>query len=466
MITCKNVSFSYGKDNKEVLNNINFHIKKGEIVLFCGMSGCGKTTITRLVNGLIPHYYEGKLTGDVNVGGKNIKDIHLYDVSENVGSVFQNPRSQFFSVDTTSELVFGCENQGMSKEEIFKRKDKVVKECNLETLMNKNIFNLSGGEKQKIACAGVSMLSPDVVVLDEPTSNLDIEGIYMLIDVLKKWKEEGKTIVISEHRLWFLKNIADTVFYLKDGTIKEMYSAKEFFNKDKEFYSVRGLRSVCLEQVSLKDSLGDNEFIVLENAMYSYDGKKLVLNIKKLEIPLGKVIAVTGRNGAGKSTFVQCMCGMLKHDKSVLKLKDKQYRGKKRINLCFPVMQDVNHQLFTESVLDEVLLSMNNEDEQQAIDYLKAMDLLNLKDEHPMALSGGQKQRVAIASALASKRDILIFDEPTSGLDLKHMNEVAKSIKYLKNQGKTIIIVTHDTEFINACCDMIIRLKNGCLEEI
>ena len=152
------------------------------------MSGCGKTTITRLVNGLIPHYYEGKLTGDVNVGGKNIKDIHLYDVSENVGSVFQNPRSQFFSVDTTSELVFGCENQGMSKEEIFKRKDKVVKECNLETLMNKNIFNLSGGEKQKIACAGVSMLSPDVVVLDEPTSNLDIEGIYMLIDVLKKKK--------------------------------------------------------------------------------------------------------------------------------------------------------------------------------------------------------------------------------------------------------------------------------------
>ena len=467
MITCKNVSFSYGKEGKkEVLRNINFEIKKGEMVLFCGMSGCGKTSITRLINGLIPHYYEGELTGDVRIDGQNIKDMPLYDIAEKVGSVFQNPRSQFFSVDTTSELVFSCENQGMSKKEILKRKDKVVKECNLETLMNRNIFNLSGGEKQKIACAGVSMLSPDVVVLDEPTSNLDMEGIYMLIDVLKKWKEEGKTIVISEHRLWFLKDLADKVFYLKEGKIEEVYSGREFFMHGQEFYSIRGLRSVKLEEISVQDKENTSEVMVLENAVYSYNGKNRVLNIKKLELPLGKVIAVTGKNGAGKSTFVQCMCGMLKHDNSLLRIKNKHYKGKRRINLCFPVMQDVNHQLFTESVLDEVLLSMDDKDEKLAISLLKEMDILELKEKHPMSLSGGQKQRVAIASALASRREILIFDEPTSGLDLKHMKEVAGSIRYLKEQGKTIIIVTHDTEFINACCDRIIRLKNGCLEAI
>lgn len=467
MITCKNVSFSYGKeDKKEVLSNINFNIKKGEVILLCGMSGCGKTTVTRLINGLIPHYYEGDLKGSVVVDGKNIKDTPLYEISEKTGSVFQNPRSQFFSVDTTSELVFGCENQGIPKEEILNRKDSVVKECDIENLMNRSIFDLSGGEKQKIACAGVSMISPDVVVLDEPTSNLDIEGIYMLKEVLKKWKSEGKTIVISEHRLWFLKGIADRVIYLKDGCIDEIFTGESFFMQNKGFYGKRGLRSVELEEPLLKNDEDSKETMILENAVYSYNGKKEALNIKKLEIPLGKVIAVTGRNGAGKSTFVQCMCGMLKHDKSILTIKDKKYKGKKRMNICFPVMQDVNHQLFTESVLDEVLLSMENEDEEQADKYLKAMDIIEFKDQHPMSLSGGQKQRVAIASALASGRDIIIFDEPTSGLDLKHMNEVATSIKYLKEHGKTVIVVTHDTEFINACCDIIIRLKKGCIEEV
>ena len=465
MITCKNVSFSYGKDNeKEAVSNISFNIKKGEVVLFCGMSGCGKTTITRLINGLIPHYYEGNLTGSVIVDKKNIKDTPLYDISEKVGSVFQNPRSQFFSVDTTSELVFGCENRGMPENEILKRKNKVVKESNIEKLMNRSIFNLSGGEKQKIACAGVSMISPDIIVLDEPTSNLDIEGIYMLIEILKKWKEEGKTIVISEHRLWFLKNIADRVIYLKKGIIEQSFTGDEFFMNDKEFYNKRGLRSVNLDKVSLNNDSDFNEVMVLENAIYSYGGEKKALNIDKLELPIGKVIAVTGKNGAGKSTFVQCMCGVLKHDKSILTIKDKRYKGRKKMNLCFPVMQDVNHQLFTESVLDEVLLSMENEDEEFALKILQAMDILKFKDQHPMSLSGGEKQRVAIASALASKRDILIFDEPTSGLDLKHMKEVSKSIKYLKEQGKTIIVVTHDIEFINSCCDNIIKLKNGCLE--
>lgn len=466
MITCKDVSFSYEKEKEnQVLTHINLEIKEGETVLLCGGSGCGKTTLTRLINGLIPHYYEGKLTGEVKVHGKRVQDTPLYELSEDTGSVFQNPRSQFFSVDTTGELVFGCENQGMPEKEILDRKEKVVKEFSIENLMGRSIFNLSGGEKQKIACAGVSMLSPGVVVLDEPTSNLDMDGIYMLQEVMGRWKKEGKTIVIAEHRLWFLKDLADRVVYLKEGRIEESWTGKEFFSQTLEFYKERGLRSVVQREPAKKDRTCEGEKMVLENVSYSYKGKKEVLSIPRLEIPLGEVTAVTGHNGAGKSTFVQCMCGLLKHDKSVLTIHKKAYRGKKRLGLCFPVMQDVNHQLFTESVEDEVLLSMDREEKEKARKYLEDMDLLEVKDVHPMALSGGQKQRVAIASALASQREILIFDEPTSGLDLRHMEQVAESIRYLKEKGKTILIVTHDAEFIDACCDRMIRIKKGHLEE-
>ena len=465
MINCKNVFFSYEKEEGEtVLSNINLNIEKGETILLCGGSGCGKTTMTRLFNGLIPHYYEGRLKGEVTIDGKNVRETPLYELSAIVGSVFQNPRSQFFSVDTTSELVFGCENLSMDEEEILCRMNKVVNDFSIKKLMGQSIFNLSGGEKQKIACAGVSMVSPKIVVLDEPTSNLDLAGIGMLKEVLKRWKEEGKTIIIAEHRLWFLNGIADRVIYLEKGKIKEEYSGTEFYSKDAAFYKERGLRSVTLKKSTLKGVDRDCEKMILENIFYSYTGKKKVLSIPKLELPLGQALAIVGNNGAGKSTLIQSVCGLLKHDKSVLTLHGKKYKSKKRISLCYPVMQDVDHQLFTESVMDEVLLSMEKEEEKEAERYLEDMDLLPYKEVHPMALSGGQKQRVAIASALASQREIIIFDEPTSGLDLYHMEQVAECIRFLKRKGKTILVVTHDTELITECCDLSVEIREGCLE--
>lgn len=309
------------------------------------------------------------------------------------------------------------------------------------------------------------MTSPDIVVLDEPSSNLDIDGILMLKDVISQWKKEGKTVVIAEHRLWFLKEVTDKVIYLKEGRIEEKWPGREFFAQESDFYKERGLRSVKYMEPVLNGISKNCQSMVLEKVAYRYAKNREALNIPRLEIPIGQVVAIVGHNGAGKSTFVQCMCGLLKHDKSVLTVGEKQYKGRKRINLCYPVMQDVNHQLFAESVIDEVLLSMENEDTAVAEKYLKDMDIFQFRNDHPMALSGGQKQRVAIASALASQRDILIFDEPTSGLDYRHMEQVAKSIKYLKDKGKTVLIVTHDTELIQVCCDTMIRLKNGHLEE-
>lgn len=198
MIRIENVAFSYGEENEKNngIRNINLHIKKGEFIVFCGESGCGKTTLTRLINGLIPHYYEGHLTGNVSVDGKNVSEQPIYETAKKVGSVFQNPRSQFFNVDTTSEITFGCENLGMPEEIIRKRLKETVENFQMEHLMNRNIFHLSGGEKQKIACAGVSIMEPDIFVLDEPSSNLDASSIHKLREILSYWKAQGKTIII------------------------------------------------------------------------------------------------------------------------------------------------------------------------------------------------------------------------------------------------------------------------------
>lgn len=459
MLELNHVSFSYGEE--PVLKDVSLHIGRGETVLLCGESGCGKTTVTRLINGLIPHYYPGTLTGTVTVAGKAPAAAPLYELADTVGSVFQNPKSQFFNVDTTSELAFACENMGMDPEIIRSRMAKAAEALCLEPLLGRSIFNLSGGEKQKIACGGVSMLSPDVVVLDEPTSNLDIPGIHMLRSVMEYWKSQGKTVVIAEHRLWFLRDLADRVMYLQNGELKEEFTGAEFFSQEEEFYRQRGLRSPRNLAPEFETPPSGGDRLILDKLFFSYKNGREALHIPHLELPAGQVTALVGPNGAGKSTLVGCLCGLNKKDKSTLTFEGKTYKRKQRMQLCFPVMQDVNHQLFTESVLDEVLLSMEDEDETSALEILRTMDLEALRDSHPMALSGGQKQRLAVACALASERKVLILDEPTSGLDLRHMEQVAALIRRLKDAGKTILVVTHDAELIRLCCDGALALENG-----
>ena len=212
MIEIKNVCFKYSKDVKNnSLEKLDLTINDGEVVLLCGKSGCGKTTITRLLNGLIPHYYEGELQGEVIVDDMNIAKCPLHEISKKVGSVFQNPRTQFFTVDTTSELAFSCENQGLPEDEIRHRILSVVGELDIKELLGKNLFHLSGGEKQKIACGSIAAAKPNIIVLDEPSSNLDIMAIRDLQRLIEVWKGQGKTIIIAEHRLYYLMGVADRV---------------------------------------------------------------------------------------------------------------------------------------------------------------------------------------------------------------------------------------------------------------
>ena len=248
MIKIDHISFSYGEENENTggVRDIDLNIEDGQFVVLCGESGCGKTTVTRLINGLIPHYYEGKMTGEVWVNGAKVSEQPLYDTAAVVGSVFQNPRSQFFNVDTTSEITFGCENLGQPEKDIRERLAKTVRDFRLEKLMDRNIFHLSGGEKQKLACAGVSIMEPDVLVMDEPSSNLDAASILDLRKILAFWKSQGKTIIVSEHRLYYLRGLADRFIYLADGQVSHDYSAAEFEQLTEQQRSDMGLRTFAL----------------------------------------------------------------------------------------------------------------------------------------------------------------------------------------------------------------------------
>ena len=463
MIKIDHISFSYGEENENTggVRDIDLNIEDGQFVVLCGESGCGKTTITRLINGLIPHYYEGQMAGEVWVNGEKVSEQPLYDTAAVVGSVFQNPRSQFFNVDTTSEITFGCENLGQPEKDIRERFAKTVRDFRLEKLMDRNIFHLSGGEKQKIACAGVSIMEPDVLVMDEPSSNLDAASILDLRKILAFWKSQGKTIIVSEHRLYYLRGLADRFIYLAAGQVSRDYSAAEFEQLTEQQRSNMGLRTFALERL-LPPVLPQQEktALALHNFRFAYKNEPETLHIMDCEIPTNQIVGIIGNNGAGKSTFSRCFCGLEKRCGEIV-WNGRKYRPKDRLSTCYMVMQEVNHQLFTESVLDEVLISMEEENQERAEEILNRLDLLAFKDRHPMSLSGGQKQRVAIASAIASKRSILFFDEPTSGLDYRHMKEVANVLRQVRDAGITVYVITHDLELILDCCTDIIHLEDG-----
>ena len=465
----KNVSFRYANGDAGALNGVDITIAQGECLLLCGTSGCGKTTVTRLLNGLVPHYFEGELHGDVTVLGRDIRCTPIEELAGSVGSVFQNPRSQFFCVDTTSEIAFGCENLGLPEQQIRQRIQAAARDMNIQKLLDRSIFNLSGGEKQKIACASTAAMLPQLIVLDEPTSNLDLDAIDELKQILVMWKKQGKTIIIAEHRLGWLEGVCDRVLFMQQGSVKEEFPAHDFFSLTTEQLNSRGLRAVRTKTNYLETQTGITALaepethgtIRLENYHYSYSGQDAV-HIDALDIPQGGVIAVVGHNGAGKSTFIRCLCGLQKGFKGRTVIDGKRLKPKQMLALSYMVMQDVNHQLFTDTVLDEVMLSAGDDDKQKAMQLLEKLNIAQFADRHPMSLSGGQKQRTAIASALTAGKNLLVFDEPTSGLDFAGMQCSAELIRSL-GTDVTVLIVTHDMEFIQRCCTHVLHIENGSI---
>ncbi|MFI3202625.1 MAG: ATP-binding cassette domain-containing protein [Eubacteriales bacterium] len=324
MIQFQNVSFRYASNgDKYSVKDLDLEIAEGEVVVLCGLSGCGKTTVTRLINGLAPHFYEGGIKGNVIVDGKNTKEIELSEFADTCGSVFQNPKSQFFNTDTTGELAFGCENLSFPKEKTAERLRKTIEEFSLEMLMDRDIFKLSGGEKQQIACGSIYAAEPKIYVLDEPSSNMDAEAIERLKAMIQKLKEEGNTIIIAEHRLYFLLDVADRFIYFADGELRECFTPEELKNKTDSELKEYGLRVTRLEDVKQRQDMAVSEDVITVSGVLCTRGKKTVLEIEELTIPKQSVVAIIGENGAGKSTFAEIFSGRLKAKCEIVSREDK-----------------------------------------------------------------------------------------------------------------------------------------------
>lgn len=465
LIRIENVSFRYAACELGALHNINLHIRKGELVVLLGGSGCGKTTITRLINRLVPEFFEGELTGAVRVSGTDTSSQSIQSLAGTVGSVFQDPRSQFFATDTTAEIAFSCENIGIPQKELVTRIEKAVGDLNISRLLDRSIFELSSGEKQAVAIASVYALSPQILVLDEPSANLDTRATIHLMEVLHHLKKQGYTIVISEHRIHYLKDIADRAMLIEDGRVSRQFSAEEFRSLSNEAANSLGLRSMDLPAIAppgVPARLLDKG-LRLENISFRYNRKSSVLEGISLDVPKGAVVGIVGNNGVGKSTLLDIICGLKKENTGKVFINEHPASAKARIQKSYLVMQDSDYQLFTESVEKELYLGIKPDSSLygKGAGLLERVGLTEFTSRHPASLSGGQKQRLCIAIACMKDAEVVCMDEPTSGLDYRNMKRVSALLQELSAQGKTVLLTSHDFEFLLSTCTHICHLKDG-----
>ena len=458
MIEFKNLSFTYTGLVKPSLKNINLKIQDGETILLLGASGCGKTTITRFINGLIPGIHQGSIEGAVFLDGVEIPTIKTYELAKQVGSVFQNPKSQFFNTDVHSELGFGLENEGYDFDHVEDRIQHTVGRLKINNLLDRDIFNLSGGEKQLIAFGSVYAMEPNILVLDEPSANLDVIATDRLRNAISMLKSEGKTIIIAEHRLYYLTGLVDRVVYMREGEIIALYSHNEMFDLDEKTHRDMGIRALSRSKLDVMQhtrSIDSDREIICCNLSKKYrKQKEYVFYNENYSITKGTITALVGNNGSGKTTFVRCLSGLLTLNSGKISVDGKATSSRERIRKTYIVMQDCTYQLFTGSVLEECQSVESDQSSEQILAYLEEFDLIDYLEHHPQSLSGGQKQRLSIVLSLLMDKEIVIFDEPTSGLDYHNMLKVANVLKKMVERGRYVILISHDIELLSLCSEI------------
>lgn len=465
-ICLQDFSFSYNpnKPKDYQLKNLNLKINKGEVVVLIGKSGCGKSSLTRVINGLIPFFYQGSVEGKVFLEDKQIEELKSWQIAKLTGNVFQDPRSQFFANEVAGEIAFGCENHGFTHKKIVERVHRAAGQMEIKNILEQNIHMLSYGIRQKVAIASAQTIDPQIYVMDEPSANLDLKATQTLTQVIKKLKDMGKTIIIAEHRLYYLKNLADRYLYIQDGKITQTFKPAQLHKLTQSQLKKMSLRSPDLTTLKtvIKNSHNKRPVVLeIRDLSKKIKGKPILQNIN-FQCRQTDVLAIIGPNGAGKSTLGKILAGLQKSYGEIY-VNSKKIHTKKRLHYVWYIPQDLDSQLFGESVLDELLtgLKVNAELKTKAEDILKKLNLYDYADRHPMTLSGGQKQRLALAVALMYNAPVIVLDEPTSGLDAENMLKVSFLLKEIAAQGNVIIIISHDTEFILNSAKHVIHLQEG-----
>lgn len=460
-ISFEHVSFKYPGANGPSIKDINLDIKAGEFVVLTGGSGCGKTTLTRIINGLAEKFYEGSLTGNVSLLGCPVSSYPVYEIGKFVGSVFQDPRSQFFASITEDEIAFGCENYGVSFEELGTRVAEAVKDINGEMLLGKEIYPMSSGEKQKIAVASVNAVNPQIYVFDEPSANLDMFSVEALKELMRKLKEKGHTVLVAEHRLYYLTDLADRFLYMKNGCLEKEWAAEELLQLPEQERKTIGIRTANLRRIetAIPVKTKQTETVSVESLCFAYRKNPIFENLS-FKAYSGDLIAIIGHNGVGKTTLSNILCGIKKEKAGKVLYYGKEVPRKKRKDFAYFVMQNTDCQLFGDSVTEELKLNKKNAEDRQIEELLKLYGLWDLRDSHPATLSGGQKQRLTLAVSDWIDTPILILDEPTSGLDFQNMQRISDHLKALAEKGKTILIITHDFEFAAMTCNRALHFSD------
>jgi energy-coupling factor transport system ATP-binding protein len=468
MLRFASVTYTYPHAAAPAVRDISFSLAPGKAVLCTGRSGCGKSTLTRLANGLAPHVLQGAMRGDVRLAGRSTLDAAPAELAQQAGTLFQDPERQFFALTVEDELALSLQWRGWTPEKVRRAVVESARLLGIENLLGQTIFGLSEGQKQKVALASLLAVRPGLLVLDEPTANLDPESVTELARILAGLKQQGIALFIVDHRLHWMRGLADSVLVLDDGVL----AAEGPFSllDDAALRERHGLRAIKVPdpRASLREmrQSGSSEFFACEGLSFAYPKSAPVFEDMSLAFTPGRVTALVGENGVGKTTLARLLTGLERPRRGRVLAGKKAVKPRALARHAQVVLQNAGHQLRMHNVageLDDAAYGVVAEQERPAAvcACLENYSLRHLAERHPQSLSGGEKQRLAVACAAIRRPRMLILDEPTSGLDGENMRRMAESMRRAAADGACLLVITHDLELMDlACTEKIVLHKH------